>query len=57
MADVIELMFLASEVYGERKYAEAGKRGGEFIRLVQIPEPQPGWAQQYDAHMHPGMGA
>ena len=53
MADVIELMFLAADVYGERKYAEAGKRGGEFIRLAQMPEPQPGWAQQYDARMNP----
>lgn len=53
MADVIELMFLAAEIYGERKYAEAAKRGGEFILLAQMPEPQPGWAQQYDARMNP----
>lgn len=28
-------------------------RGGEFLRRAQLPEPQPGWAQQYDARMHP----
>lgn len=53
MADAIELMFLASEIYDEEEYAAAGRRGGEFILLAQMPEPQPGWAQQYDAQMHP----
>ncbi len=28
-------------------------RGGEFLRRAQLPEPQPGWAQQYNARMHP----
>lgn len=53
MADTIELMFLAAEIYEEDKYAAAGKRGGEFILRAQMPEPQPGWAQQYNAAMHP----
>ncbi|MEO2045456.1 MAG: polysaccharide lyase, partial [Pirellulales bacterium] len=26
---------------------------GDFILLSQMPEPQPGWAQQYNAQMHP----
>src|SRR5690606_15434487 len=26
---------------------------GDFIRLAQLPKPQPAWAQQYDADMHP----
>lgn len=53
MADMIETMFLASEIYQEERYSTAGKRGGEFILLAQMPEPQPGWAQQYNAQMHP----
>ncbi len=53
MADVIEMMFLASEIYDSEEYADAAKRGGEFILLAQMPEPQPGWAQQYNAQMHP----
>jgi PelA/Pel-15E family pectate lyase len=53
MADVIEMMFLAGEVYGDGRYTEAAKRGGTFILLAQLPGPQPGWAQQYNARMHP----
>ncbi len=53
MADIIDMMFLASEVYDDGRFAEAGKRGGTFILLAQMPEPQPGWAQQYNAEMHP----
>lgn len=53
MADVIETMFLAADIYGDTTCAEAGKRGGTFILLAQMPEPQPGWAQQYNAQMHP----
>ena len=51
MADMIELMFLAAEVYDEHDYADAGRRGGEFLLLAQMPEPQPGWAQQYNRDM------
>lgn len=53
IADMIELMFLASDVYNEPKYVAAAERAGEFILLAQMPEPQPGWAQQYNAEMHP----
>jgi PelA/Pel-15E family pectate lyase len=53
IADTIDLMFLAARVYGNADDAEAARRGGDFILLAQMPEPQPGWAQQYDAEMHP----
>jgi hypothetical protein len=53
ISDMIELMFLASEIYEDDKYSSAGKQAGDFILLAQMPEPQPGWAQQYDAKMHP----
>jgi hypothetical protein len=52
-ADVIETMFEAADVYGEAKYAECAKRGGDFLILAQMPEPQPAWAQQYNAAMQP----
>ena len=29
------------------------ERAGDFILAAQMPEPQPAWAQQYDAAMHP----
>lgn len=34
-------------------YRAAALRGGDFIILAQLPEPQPGWAQQYNAQLEP----
>jgi PelA/Pel-15E family pectate lyase len=49
----IKTFLLAHEVYGEARYLQAAQRGGQFLLLAQMPEPQPAWAQQYDRHMHP----
>lgn len=53
IVDMIELMFLAAAVYDDEQFSAAGKRAGDFILLSQMPEPQPGWAQQYNTQMHP----
>lgn len=53
IADTIEMLFLAANVYQEPRYREAALQGGAFILLAQLPEPQPAWAQQYDFAMHP----
>lgn len=53
MGDVIDVMFEAWRIYGEQKYRASAERAGDFILLAQMPEPQPAWAQQYDADMHP----
>ena len=53
MNDVIDIMFMASDVYGDERYSAAARRCGDFIILAQMPEPQPAWAQQYDNDMHP----
>jgi len=53
MADTIALMFLAARVYSQPKYRASAEKGGDFILLAQMPDPQPAWAQQYDADMHP----
>ncbi len=53
MADCIELLFEAARVYREDRYAAAARRGAGFFLLAQMPDPQPGWAQQYDLDMHP----
>lgn len=52
-ADTIDMLLLAGETYGEPKYRAAGLRGADFLLLAQLPEPQPGWAQQYDAQLQP----
>jgi len=53
LADCIALMFEAAEIYGKADYFEAARRGGDFLILAQMPEPQPAWCQQYNAEMQP----
>lgn len=53
MSDMIATMLDASEIYADSSYLQAAIRGGEFFLRAQLPEPQPGWAQQYDQQMHP----
>lgn len=53
IADVVNVMLEASHIYAEPRYRQSAERAGDFILLAQLPEPQPAWAQQYDAEMHP----
>ena len=51
--DCIKVMLDAYHIYGDERYLESAKRGGDFIIASQLPEPQAGWAQQYDYDMKP----
>ncbi|MAF10316.1 pectic acid lyase [Candidatus Poribacteria bacterium] len=51
--DVIGVCIEAHRHYGADEYLAAAKRGGDFILLAQMPNPQPVWAQQYNAQMEP----
>jgi PelA/Pel-15E family pectate lyase len=53
IVDAIDAMLEAARIYNDRRYLAAAEKGGDFILLAQMPEPQPGWAQQYDRDMHP----
>jgi hypothetical protein len=53
LADAIDMMLEAARIYREPRYLASAEKGGQFILLAQMPEPQPAWAQQYDAEMHP----
>ncbi len=53
MLDVIDVLFIAARTYDQPKYRVAAEKCGDFIIMAQMPEPQPAWAQQYDADMHP----
>ena len=53
LADTIDTMLLAGELYQNPRYVESAEKAGDFIRLAQMPRPQPIWAQQYNAKMHP----
>jgi hypothetical protein len=51
--DLVGVFLEAGETYDNEVYTETAKKAGDFILLAQMPEPQPAWAQQYNASMHP----
>ncbi|MCX6899235.1 MAG: pectic acid lyase [Verrucomicrobia bacterium] len=51
--DCIETMLDAWHRTGKPEYLAAAKKGGDFLILAQMPEPQPAWAQQYNFQMEP----
>lgn len=53
IADMLDTMLLAADVYGDERYLASARRAGDFLLLAQMPEPQPAWAQQYDRDMAP----
>jgi hypothetical protein len=53
IVDAMDAMLEAARIYNEPRYLASAEKAGEFILLAQMPEPQPGWAQQYDRDMHP----
>ncbi len=53
IVDCIRTLMEAYDRFGRDECREAALRGGEFIRLAQLPEPQPVWAQQYNPAMEP----
>ena len=53
IVDALDGMLEAARIYKEPRYLASAEKGGEFMLLSQMPEPQPGWAQQYDREMHP----
>lgn len=53
MIDNMDCLLEAGRAYGEPRYTASAMRGAGFILNAQMPEPQPAWAQQYDADMHP----
>jgi hypothetical protein len=46
-------MLEAFEIYGDTRFQASAEKAGDFILLAQMPEPQPAWAQQYNADMQP----
>ena len=46
-------LIAAHQVYDDQKYLTALEKLGDFLLLAQMPDPQPGWAQQYSYDMKP----
>lgn len=53
IVDCIDMMLEAARIYRDKRYQASAEKGGGFILLAQMPDPQPAWAQQYDLGMHP----
>ena len=53
LENTIDVLLEASRVYEDPRYREAALRAGDMLLIAQMPEPQPGWAQQYDLDMQP----
>jgi hypothetical protein len=50
---VSDTLVVAHQVYGDKKYEAALEKLGDFLILAQMPDPQPGWCQQYNYEMFP----
>ncbi|RFC44060.1 MAG: Pectic acid lyase/Pectic acid lyase [Verrucomicrobia bacterium] len=53
LLSVARVLIRAHEVSGEARYLAALRKLGDFLVLAQCPEPQAGWAQQYNLRMEP----
>ena len=51
--DCVMTLLDAYRRLGRREYRDAAWKGGDFLLLAQLPEPQPAWAQQYNPHLEP----
>jgi hypothetical protein len=51
----VEMLYQAKTIYPARAATYSAMLGafGAFLRRAQMPQPQPGWAQQYDITMKP----
>ncbi|WP_062204885.1 pectate lyase [Aureimonas sp. AU12] len=54
--DIGRLFLDAYRLYGRPAYLKAAVRLGDFLLASQLPEPQRGWCQQYDARLQPVWG-
>jgi hypothetical protein len=50
---VADTLIDAHRIYADPRYLAALQKLGDFLLLAQMPEPQPGWAQQYNVAMQP----
>jgi PelA/Pel-15E family pectate lyase len=50
---VSDTLIVAHQVYKDAQYQAAIEKLGDFLILAQMPDPQPGWCQQYNADMVP----
>jgi hypothetical protein len=52
-ATLMSTLLLAWQLRQDEQYLAAARRAGDFLITAQMPDPQPAWAQQYNADMQP----
>ncbi|HWP67575.1 MAG TPA: pectate lyase [Candidatus Limnocylindria bacterium] len=52
----IETLLEAARVFRDPRHLDAASRAGDWLLSVQLGEPAPGWAQQYNAEVRPAPG-
>jgi len=50
---VSDTLIAAHQTYQDKKHLAALEKLGDFLILAQMPDPQPGWCQQYNYEMFP----
>jgi hypothetical protein len=53
ISDLIDTMLEAYDLYEDERFLASAREGGDFFLLAQMPDPQPGWCQQYNLEMQP----
>ena len=51
--DCIRVMLQADRYYNKKEYRAGLRKVGRFLKISQLPPPQPGWAQQYNEYLQP----
>ena len=51
--DCVMTLLDAAKRLGRPEFRAAALKGGNFLLLAQLPEPQPTWAQQYNPQLEP----
>jgi PelA/Pel-15E family pectate lyase len=51
--DCVVTLLDAAKRLGKPEFRAAALKGGDFLLLAQLPEPQPAWAQQYNPRLEP----
>ena len=51
--DCVMALLDAGRRLGDPAFRAAALKGGDFLILAQLPDPQPSWAQQYNAKLEP----
>lgn len=53
LSSSISILLRGYREFGDARYLEAARKGGQFLIRTQGQAPQAGWAQQYDEELRP----